>query len=94
MAIINCPECNKEVSDRARACPNCGNPMGVASESRPDVTIQATGKTHKMVQVIGVAITVLALPVFLASPVLGVLMLIGGPITYIVGRASAWAQHG
>lgn len=24
MAIINCPECNKEVSDKAQACPNCG----------------------------------------------------------------------
>lgn len=24
MALINCPECNKEVSDQAVACPNCG----------------------------------------------------------------------
>ena len=28
MAIINCPECNKEVSDKAQSCPNCG--FGVA----------------------------------------------------------------
>lgn len=28
MAIINCPECNKEVSDKAEICPNCG--FGVA----------------------------------------------------------------
>lgn len=28
MALINCPECNKEVSDKAEACPNCG--FGVA----------------------------------------------------------------
>ena len=24
MALINCPECNKEISDTAPSCPNCG----------------------------------------------------------------------
>lgn len=24
MALINCPECGKEISDRAHQCPNCG----------------------------------------------------------------------
>jgi hypothetical protein len=27
MALINCPECGKEISDKAISCPNCGNPM-------------------------------------------------------------------
>lgn len=27
MALINCPECGKEISDKAVACPNCGNPI-------------------------------------------------------------------
>lgn len=27
MALINCPECGKEVSDKAKTCPNCGNPL-------------------------------------------------------------------
>ena len=27
MALINCPECNKEISDKAGACPSCGHPM-------------------------------------------------------------------
>lgn len=27
MALINCPECNKEISDKAEACPSCGLPM-------------------------------------------------------------------
>ena len=27
MALIECPECGKEISDKATACPNCGNPM-------------------------------------------------------------------
>ena len=27
MALINCPECNKEISDKANACINCGYPL-------------------------------------------------------------------
>ena len=27
MALITCPECGKEVSDKAEKCPNCGNPL-------------------------------------------------------------------
>ena len=27
MGLINCSECQKEISDKARTCPHCGNPM-------------------------------------------------------------------
>jgi hypothetical protein len=27
MALINCPECNESISDKAAVCPKCGNPM-------------------------------------------------------------------
>lgn len=27
MALINCPECGKEISDKAISCPNCGVPL-------------------------------------------------------------------
>lgn len=27
MALINCPECGKEISDNAAICPECGNPI-------------------------------------------------------------------
>ncbi len=27
MALINCPECGKEISDKATSCPNCGCPV-------------------------------------------------------------------
>lgn len=27
MALVNCPECNKEISDKASSCPNCGFPL-------------------------------------------------------------------
>src|SRR5437870_240847 len=27
MALINCPDCGNQVSDQARACPNCARPI-------------------------------------------------------------------
>lgn len=27
MALINCPECGKEISDKAENCPNCSYPL-------------------------------------------------------------------
>lgn len=29
MALIKCPECGHDVSDKAKACPNCGFPMSI-----------------------------------------------------------------
>jgi hypothetical protein len=30
MSLIHCPECDREISDRAIMCPHCGYPMGGA----------------------------------------------------------------
>lgn len=32
MAIIKCPECGKEISDKANSCPNCGAPINIHTE--------------------------------------------------------------
>jgi len=32
MALINCSECGKEISDKAISCPNCGNPINKTGE--------------------------------------------------------------
>ncbi len=33
MALINCPRCNKKVSDKASICPNCKYPISSLTES-------------------------------------------------------------
>lgn len=38
MALINCPECGKEISDKAPACPNCGCPLSVSQSSQQQDT--------------------------------------------------------
>ena len=32
MALISCPECQKKISSRAEACPECGCPVPIACE--------------------------------------------------------------
>ncbi|MFR4440003.1 MAG: zinc-ribbon domain-containing protein [Hungatella sp.] len=34
MALIQCPECQLQVSDKALSCPHCGYPMTKTSTSR------------------------------------------------------------
>lgn len=42
MSLINCSECGKEVSDKAKACPNCGYPVSKIKENDfPTYTIIA-----------------------------------------------------
>ena len=33
MALIKCPECGAEVSDKAEACPKCGYPIRIMYRS-------------------------------------------------------------
>lgn len=33
MALIKCPECGKEISDKAAACPNCGHPIATENQN-------------------------------------------------------------
>lgn len=50
MALIKCPECGKEISEKAKACPNCGLPLEVSSgeqnvsENKDTSTIKKTNK--------------------------------------------------
>lgn len=37
MALIKCPECGREISDKATSCPNCGYPTGDANHIVEDV---------------------------------------------------------
>lgn len=94
MTIIACPECAYEVSDKARACPNCGLPVsrvgeimatGIALE-----TVQETSKKLKLqliissiFMVIGIAVSA---PDVEANKALmqGALIVIGGFISFFI----------
>lgn len=45
MALIRCPECNREISDKAFTCPNCGYPMNTPNSTKPRIR---NGKPTKL----------------------------------------------
>lgn len=45
MALLKCPECTHDVSDKAQSCPNCGYPMNMPSSTKPRVR---NGKPTKL----------------------------------------------
>jgi hypothetical protein len=38
MALITCPDCGRDVSDRAPRCPECGRPMGLMGYPGPEAS--------------------------------------------------------
>lgn len=52
MALINCPECAKEISDKADACPSCGFPVArtlAAAVSESKVTVVECLGCHEQI---------------------------------------------
>lgn len=45
MALLKCPECRHDVSDKALSCPNCGYPMNMPSSTKPRIR---NGKPTKL----------------------------------------------
>lgn len=45
MALLKCPECTHDVSDKALTCPNCGYPMNLPSSTKPRIR---NGKPTKL----------------------------------------------
>ncbi len=49
MALIKCPECGKQVSDKASSCPQCGCPISSSVASKPTTAqIRVVCKTNTM----------------------------------------------
>jgi hypothetical protein len=46
MALINCTECNREISDKAQTCPGCGAPVVFVSVESTNIPTKATYKRN------------------------------------------------
>ena len=104
MALINCSECNHEVSDKAEACPKCGAPIAGAKESvaagTQIKTIQETSKKFKLQTLISVSLIIIGviwvIPMVNApqsNPTIPILLICIGLIWYIVNRFRIWWHH-
>ncbi len=107
MALINCPECKKEVSDAAPTCPNCGVPIAGAKEGKAAgvqlTTIQETGKKlkiHSLLSSLLVIVGVLWAIVVISGKEQGVgvslipmIMFIIGFVWLVITRFRIWWHH-
>lgn len=80
MALIKCPECGKEISDKAKSCPHCGCPI----EASPD-NLKLFPREEKVLLICKPGIDAYILPVLiilwaiyclLTVTVLGIILLI------------------
>lgn len=79
--LMRCPDCGKEISVQAKACPGCGRPTNKAKEEEETAKRNNRGN----VQGIGCLLILMSFFSFLLSPLLGGPLLIIGLIIIIVG---------
>ena len=98
MALIQCPECKKEISDKAVACPFCGNPSPIKQPvviGMP-VEVELTNKKWKKRGLWALLIIFVGI-IFLGSKDFvgfGILLIFIGIITGISARIGAWWTNG
>lgn len=100
--MIPCPECKKEVSDKANFCPSCGHPLAADTPKETPTTIQFTKKKWKEIMLWGGAVTLLGTAIALnglyhldaGTGSIGFLIGLAGFITLMVGRIGAWWSTG
>ena len=51
MALINCPECGKQVSTAAKACPNCGYPVAEREGKAQDRAAESASQQQVLAEV-------------------------------------------
>lgn len=66
MALMKCPECGKEVSDKAEACPNCGYPIEENSKKQQARHSIHIGKKSQMFIVLSVVLIVILIVCFVS----------------------------
>ena len=105
MPLINCPDCDKQVSSSAPACPGCGSPIGDKKESAGSgvqrlATVQETSKKLKLQSLIAVTLLIVGFAWFFVAsqadaepPGAAMAMVVIGFIWYIVNRFRIWWHH-
>ena len=91
MALIQCPECKKQVSDEVSACPFRGK---LRSQATKTITIQQTEKRWKVLKLISIAIIITSIFVISEIGPAGLFLTLLGIILSLVGRFGAWWNNG
>jgi len=100
MALITCPDCQKQISDQAPTCPHCGRPMQAVEKAEKVQTIEATGKRYKGMQLVGgllISLGVVSCVYQVYDPMpsstMPVIFIVVGVLVMVFGRFGAWWHH-
>ena len=86
MALLKCPECDSQVSDKAQCCPKCGFPVKDMIEMERKATQESIRTKCK--KVMGIALTIVVLCVV----AIGVIAVIKRPDTSGLYNKIAWGS--
>jgi hypothetical protein len=97
MALVKCPDCGKQVSELAPACPGCGRPMNAPGA----IETERTAKQFKEMQLFAGAAFFLGLLILVfggfnagGATVMGALLVAGGMLFMIIAKTGAWWRNG
>jgi len=105
MALINCPECKREISSMAISCPHCGIPMSSVQDTKTTgesiTTIQETSKRLKKQIIYSIIAILISIPLFIVAVsdnnrslgLISILLFFIGAIWYIVVKTMVWWHH-
>lgn len=96
MALIKCEECGKEISDRANACPSCGNPINksINEEEGRVITIQQTNKKWKKRGCLSAILYIFGIIMLGKSIPLGISIIVIALIFSFYAKMGAWWDNG
>lgn len=92
MALIECPECKKMISDSAPTCPNCGYLMSNQVELENKFTEISDPKYNKVGGVVCITLGILSilLGIITISLIIGIFVIIGGVI--LIGTGTGFLK--
>jgi hypothetical protein len=107
MALINCPECDAQVSSSAESCPKCAYPIAGGGTTQAHggkiQTVEQTSKRYKLQQLLSSLLCIGSVVVMIAgfsgdqpsgAGAFGALGLLVGLIWFIIVRFMTWWHHG
>ena len=98
MPLINCPECNKEVSSLASECPNCAYPIAGGGSTQASggkiQTVEQTGKKYKLQKLLSALLILAGWIVIYGGGGYGGTMIAIGVIWFCITAFISWWHHG
>jgi len=93
MALIKCNECNKEVSDKATSCPQCGVPIGTKSVDTTVKTIQETSKPLKLQLILSVLTIIIGIFIAFDDKEAGMSTIVIAFAWHSITKCRIWWNH-